>query len=804
MSFSASTCLTYTGNTPLGATLYFYTDFDGYSEPPFGSVATNLIIGGNCPYIITGIPDGTTIIRLKDYSSGCCVDIPIQSSDLCLVCNLEFNLLSATTVSQIVAGDLLTTCEDQVSDYVVYWYGPNSSTNVGYISGYGDEFDYQFEHPLTGTSAIFAQAGTYTPVIDKIISNGVTFSQTGGTGYYMANLDCFSSVTVNPLTCDNGNQPTSAYTHFYSFSGASQGVESPPLQATFQLSAGTNYFAWKIRGFSVPDTFTFSYSGTNYPVPLVLDRVIIGDNLQGSNMTWTNFTKSADTSIDLQRVICLTGLTRSPGNESIIIDLTPNSGLTNWELSVTCLDFDCYKCIDDLTNQSYKIFLSGVTALTYDNSDQLVSDFSASCYTRVFYNLSGCAVSDYFTTDYYKYFQQNVPGVTNVDNYAFGSGNAEPYMIPLQGAKFGNGISEKLFFNGSNCNRSGVFSPAIISQTCAVSDNTSTIFYQKYISGTCPSCVGVVYMEFNQYDDMSHYITTYETALQSSSSWYYSACTTVSEGPLSGTTTGETFTGSVGVNGPFSGGTSINSIPSYLDNQDYRYYRYLWLAIPCQTGSTNCGQSSEGGVGCFSSNYIGLQGIAVHPSANVTTGITGSNYYIQIILNTISYGANFSPCAIDCTGTSATGGFRFAVNTVNSNSTGTSTNFSAITNTGSYYTNPWNQRTIKYMDCESVSGSTNSGFFNYITWSNNTLPFSSSTSPLYSLSAQTCTPVGQSFTNFYRQYLFNCSTKLLNTGSTDFQIWCYSITNGNLDTLTLALTYSGGSFTYTDPNFVIT
>ena len=131
MSFSASTCLTYTGNTPLGATLYFYSDFDSFTSP-FGSVATNLIVGGNCPYIITGIPDGATIIRLKDYTSGCCVDIPIQSSDLCIVCNLQFDVLSATTVSQIVAGNLLTTCEDQVTDYVVYWYGPNSSTNVGY------------------------------------------------------------------------------------------------------------------------------------------------------------------------------------------------------------------------------------------------------------------------------------------------------------------------------------------------------------------------------------------------------------------------------------------------------------------------------------------------------------------------------------------------------------------------------------------------------------------------------------------------------------------------------------------------
>jgi len=797
MPFSASTCITYTGTTPLGDTISIFSDLD--LSTPITTVPLSAITANNCPYVITNIPDGTTVLTLKDSDSSCCIDATVQSNDLCITCNIDFNLYDTTTASQIIAGNLTGSC-DNITDYVVYWYGPDSSTNVGYISGYGSEFNYQFEHPLTGTSAIFAQAGNYTPIVDKVIISGYTFSQTGGTGLYEANLDCFGPVLVEALRCDNGNQPTSAYTHFYSFSGASQGVESPPLQATFELSANTNYFAWKFRGFSIPDTIIFSYSGANYSGPLVVDNTVVGDGLSTSSLVWFNYGKSADTATNLERVICLTGLTRSPGNEYILIDLIPNSGLTNWELSVTCLDFDCYKCIDDYLNQPYKILLSGVTAQTYNSSDELVTDFSASCYTKILYQFSGCPINDYYTTDYYTYFEQDIPTLGNINSNSFGSGNNSPFVIPSENNYFGNQPNEKLFFNGSNCGSSGNITPSIVGRVCATPDNTSTIYYSKYVSGTCPSCVGVVYMEFNQIEDMSHYITTYQTALNSSSIWQYSACTTNDDGSPSGST----FENS-GTTGPFSGGTSINSLPSYLDNQDYRYYRYLWLGIPCQTGSTECGQSGEGGnSGCFPSNYTGLQAIAVHPSATVTTGITGSNYYMQIILNTISYGANFSPCAIDCSGNTSSGGFKYIIDVVNNNSTGSTTNFSSVTNTGSYYTNPWSQRQIQYMDCETLTGRTHSGTFRYNDWSNYTLPFSSSTGPMYSVSAQTCTPYGTKRTNDTQQTLFSCQTRLLNSGSTDFEIWCYTLSNGETDTLTLALRYSGGSFTYTDSNFVIT
>ena len=215
-----------------------------------------------------------------------------------------------------------------------------------------------------------------------------------------------------------------------------------------------------------------------------------------------------------------------------------------------------------------------------------------------------------------KYISQYIPGgISQLDYYATGYNG-----IIGQGA-FGYQLYQKLYYAGSDCNYFGFYSPAVGLYQCSTPDPTSTIFYSKYVSGTCPSCVGVIYIEFNQLDDLSVYYDKYYEALSHPDNWYYSACTG------SG---GQTFNGG-GLSGPFSGGTWTGATTSPFDNTDYRYYRHLWLAIPNASGSTNCGQNSEGGGGGFVSNYSGLQGFAVHPSATVSTGITGSNYYLQII-----------------------------------------------------------------------------------------------------------------------------------------------------------------------------
>ena len=50
MSFSASTCLSHIGLTPLGATINVYSDYNSY-DTLITTVPTSEITGSNCPYV---------------------------------------------------------------------------------------------------------------------------------------------------------------------------------------------------------------------------------------------------------------------------------------------------------------------------------------------------------------------------------------------------------------------------------------------------------------------------------------------------------------------------------------------------------------------------------------------------------------------------------------------------------------------------------------------------------------------------------------------------------------------------------
>ena len=398
MSISATTCITYTGTTPLGPTMYLYSDVDGYSTS-FGSVATSSITPPNCPYLITGIPDGATILRLRDYVSGCCLDIPITSDNLCIVCNLNLTDYQTATCSQIIAGDLDSSC-GEITDYVINWYGPNSTTNIGYTSGLGTMFTYQFTHPLTGSAAIFAQSGTYTPVVDMAIINGIPFSQTGGTGFNPAIMDCFPDVVVDPLTCSNGNYPTQNYTHQYAFSNAGAGVTPQPLSATFVLSANTNYFPFEFKGLTVYDNLKITYSGSAYPgETFTLEWVNVGSNAPG--YSYTSFPRSLQSSNFVSKILTLTGFTVNNG-DFLTLQVTPNTGIsqTNWYFDFTCKEsFDCETCLDNYQNNPYPIVMSSVTASTLSCDRASIQ-----------YQLSGCSyTNDLLNEDIFKYVLNNTP-----------------------------------------------------------------------------------------------------------------------------------------------------------------------------------------------------------------------------------------------------------------------------------------------------------------------------------------------------------------------------------------------------------
>ena len=716
MSISATTCITYTGSTPLGPTMYLYSDVDGYSTS-FGSVPTSSITPPNCPYLITGIPDGATIIRLRDYVSGCCLDIPITSDDLCILCNLNLTDYQSSTVSQIIAGDLDSAC-GQITDYVIFWYGPDSSTNVGYTSGSGSTFSYQFTHPLTGNAAIFAEAGTYTPVLDKAIINGIPFSQTGGTGYNPAVFDCFPNVVVDPLNCSNGNFPGQTYEHQYAFSNAGAGVTPQPLSATFELSANTNFFPFQFKGVNVYDSLKITYSGSNYPgEEFTLEWVNVGSNAGGFNLT--TFPRRASTSGFVTKVLTLTGFTVNNG-DTLTLEVTPNSAIsqTNWYFDFTCKStFDCNTCLDNYQNNPYKIVSSSISALA-----------QACDRSNISFDVSGCSSTEILNEDIWKYFA----GSPNSSGGIYASSTG---LVSLGGQQF--------YWSNSACTKGGASSSA----TCPV-PNSNVITYEKTYMNLNITC--------SDYNDFLDFYNEYNSIYASNSG-------------------------------------------SPFNNTVIGYYRSFAVLVPLISGSTQCGDGTT------------WRAYDIHYSSVVTTGQTTplGPWYINYSMPTVSTGITYSTCEVNC-GTYETQ----IVNGINTASTGSSNNINITTNTGAKAITTTTQGYRLQTTNTPYTGSPNyTGYIILSDWSVKTTPWTGASTYVNSFSGQTCP-----LTNFnynvsnaqYVKYLYSYNIVLTNPSDpTDFQIYGSPINNyvysGYPSTVIseLALTYSGGSVTYSNPYYVI-
>jgi hypothetical protein len=394
MPFSIDLCLTNTGNTVLGPTFLVFSDTN--PNVPFTTINLSDIVQTECPYVLSGVPDNATSIRLLNLPTGCCIEIPITGNlDLCIMCDLGFNVYSANTVSVITAGNLTGSCDDNITDYVVNWYGPDSSTNIQFTSGKGNTFTYDWIHPLTGNSSVFAPAGVYTPKIESIILNGELLQED-----YGVLSNCFSAVTVEAFNCSNGNNTNppslalTAYSHVIEFSQQSQGNVPPNLSAIFELSANTNFLAFAFKGASVPDSLKISFSGASYSTPLVMEYITVGDNLTTSNLNPNSFPKSADTLFFFSKVLNLQDtVTVLPGDYLIIeVEPNPTNPNTEWTLYLKCLEtFNCVKCID--TNTPHKILQSSITGIT-GSCGQLQIQFV----------LTGCSNSQNNSEDVFKYF----------------------------------------------------------------------------------------------------------------------------------------------------------------------------------------------------------------------------------------------------------------------------------------------------------------------------------------------------------------------------------------------------------------
>ena len=492
MTFSASTCLTYTGTTTLIGPISIFT----LSGQFITAVTLNQIT--NCPLVLTGIPDFTTTITLKSANNFCC-DVALTCNNLCTTCNLAFNSYSTSLISRIIAGDLTGSCQSNITDYRINWYKTPNLTTPVFTSGYGSSFTpYNYTHPLTGTRSPMQPSGTYIPMIDKIKLNGLNYSQTVQPGFIQANLKCFNSSTINvlPFNCSNGNGTSDLanYTHRVQFSGASAGVVPLVMTSTFQISAATtNYFAWQFKGELIPDTLTITYYGSHYNFnPIILEKWVVGNNLTSSNNNLLTLPKSGKTSGYLSKVTSLTSLTRNTG-DYIILEVTPNPNntQTNWDFYFTCKNtFDCNLCAYEYLNKPYKIKASSIRGITGD------------CATiRVDFDISGCTENSMNNIDIFEYSAGGMQGISNTTKQSISTNNTTGLLNRY--------TSEYLDWDKTQCDYSFYkYTPLYL---CS-DTNTNTITFKKRNIGV--SGQGFVEFSFSNLSDFSAYYSSYQGILQ--------------------------------------------------------------------------------------------------------------------------------------------------------------------------------------------------------------------------------------------------------------------------------------------------
>ena len=753
MTFSAATCLT---NIPNGVTSFnVYLGQNNYTSPNL--IASSVPVSDltvNCPYIINNIPDGTTYLSFKDSSGTFCISIPIQDNNICDNCDLGFSNYSATTISKIYCGILTGSCQTNITDYLIHWYGPDDTTTLQFTSGGGNTFPYQVPHPFSSeTTSISRESGVYTPVIQNVILNGISYSNTGGTGNILFSGNCLPTTNVLPLTCSVRTNPSisfplSAYTNYLSFNSATQGTPLP-FSSTYKISTSTKYIAWRFMSKIKPDRLTLSFSGVNYTNEIGLDDIVVGTlGISSSNFNNSIFPKTAFTDSYFSKITSLTGLTVN-NNDNIIINITPSENDTEWYLYITCLDD--YNCNDCLLTQDYKIIGTSITGITEDCNK-----------LNVKFNISGCSGndinSDFLTYDvnYSQLF--NNSKITSNDN---------TNIIPQ--------TTGGMFFVNNICGSNSLITTTqTINFSLCQTGLTTTIYDKTFLTDG----IGTGVFGFT---GSSTFISTYYNSIVNA------------------------FSGLP----PYTSNWSGSSNPS-----DLSYYRYYRLQIPRFGTPEQCGDQRKSilmplhhtstvftGTTTSGGTTLYYMKITANTISNQTTynncDINCADQINQRVnqINLWSTGST-NDCAnltSPCYGTNQT-----------------------FTN-GIYYTNPVIDGIYTTISDTPASGSSIFGFFNTPDWSFNTYPFSGDPSIIIpSLSGTVCnymstgrniTPIYNSFYN--KQYKYYYRVILTNPSDVnDFDILASPITNFNYSGTTdplydLAYRYSGGNITYSSSTYII-
>ena len=392
MSFSVSACLSNTGTSPLGPTLSVYSNPVSTLNPGIfvRTIPTTSITGANCPFTFL-VPDGTENIRIFDPVSFCYVDIAVSNNNVCYTCTLGLSGVTNNLTSLINVNGLSGTCDNDISNFVIDWYGPAPSTSLAFTSGKGTLFsgEYQYTHPINNVNSPILIDGTYTSRIRKVELNGVKFSSTGGTGNIIScNLTgCSSSVIVSPYNCNNGTGgPDPLYTHYKEFVYTDSSIAPDSLSAVFVINSTTKAFIWKFEGLSIYDTLKLTFVGSSYPQPILLEEIRVGNDAGSVDFTPTTWPKIFN-GPNFKKLTVLTGLTVN-NNDKIIINVTPNpsNNSTTWKYSFGCstLPTPNKTCLDSYRNKPYKIKASTISYIGPDSCGRY----------NVTFSVSGCSTTD--------------------------------------------------------------------------------------------------------------------------------------------------------------------------------------------------------------------------------------------------------------------------------------------------------------------------------------------------------------------------------------------------------------------------
>lgn len=486
--------LSSTGLTPSSTIFDIYTDSNNFGYPVLRDRSNTELTATTNPFNLL-VPSNSSKIMVLDKSNGKKTYSDIAENYLCDTCDLGFDYFQTSTVGRLYGGNLTGSCQSPITDYRIFWYGPGpNSTNIAYISGKGTAFSYNYTHPLTGTTAIFADAGEYFPVIDKLKINGITFSQTGdtipGNGPVPADLECFQTVNVgiDAFRCDNGgtsNLPQ--YDHRVSFTALGNGSTPQPLQSTFLLSATTKYFAINFEGYLVPDEIKISFVGSHYNnIPILLEYWRVGNYETTQTTTlpyvWNSYSYY-NQYYPLKKLINFENFVLNTGDK-LILEVIPNTSnpQTNWDYYFTCIgnQINCDFCQDPT---QYKIQQSSISYNASTNCTGAVS---------VTFNVSGCSSASISTL---------LPTNEGLGDY-FGMNNTLAYNLTPNGSNLiANSYDTNTGFTACT-----YYTPTPV-LICGTPASGSEIKLEKTIVGG----KGQIDMTFNSISDLGFYYNAYKS-----------------------------------------------------------------------------------------------------------------------------------------------------------------------------------------------------------------------------------------------------------------------------------------------------